>query len=163
MLDLLNSFQDTLKVMLGAFIAIFGTIIAKYLQDRTEARHQREKLLLSAIELTLLTGQHARSVCYAKVQGLEKILELEQNPAVQLYAIVLVHFPTAFRNTQALIHCVEDIHGLSVNSPDYGVQSMDKIKRAAGLAQEIVRELNAISEREAIGVNLKQVSPKKSK
>jgi len=153
MIELLNSFQDTLKVVLGAFIAMLGTVVARYLQDRTEKIRKREELLLTAIELTLSSVNYCRSVAYAKkAKGLEAILELETNPGLKLFSIVLVHFPTAFKKTQRMMVIIEDVHELSVNDPEFVKKFMDILFKCSVASDEVLRELNAIGQREKIGV-----------
>jgi hypothetical protein len=96
---------------------------------------------------------YCRSVAYAKkAKGLEAILELEANPGMKLFPIILVHFPTAFKQTQRMMVIIEDVHELSVNDPEFVKKFTDILFKGSVASDEVLRELNAIGQREKIGV-----------
>jgi hypothetical protein len=158
-LDLLNSFQDTLKVVLGAFIGILGSVVAAHLQNWTRKKHQREELLLKSIQLSMHALGYYRAVAYAKSEDRKTLIELPDNPADQLTAIVLVHFPTAFPLCQKLHAQLQDLHSYPHDSPGAANAYIELGATVANTVTEIIRELNDVGIREKIG----QPCPPKSK
>jgi hypothetical protein len=154
MTDLLISFQDTLKVLLGAFIGVFGSIVAWHLQNRTHKSRQREELLLRTIQLAMHSLTYNRCVTYAKFDDLKTFIQLPENPVDQLMAIVLVHFPSAFPITHKLHHEQQELYAFPKVAPN-AADAMKAIgEKMATTVTELVRELNNIGIKENIGVNL---------
>jgi hypothetical protein len=161
MLKLLIDFQDTLKVLLGAMVGIFGSVVAWHLQNQTHKKRQREELLLRATQLALHSLTYNRCITYAKFDQLKTLIDLPENPVDQLLAIVLIHFPSAFLITRKLHEQQQDLYAFSIvdsKAPDAVKELGEKM---AETVTELVRELNEIAIKEKIGVNLVKKSEAK--
>ncbi|MGA2788184.1 MAG: hypothetical protein ABSF60_11720 [Verrucomicrobiota bacterium] len=153
MLNLFLSFQDTLKVLLGAFTGILGSLIASYLQNRTHKKRYREELLLRTVLLAMHSLTYNKCIAYAKYDELKTLIQLPENPLDQLLAIVLIHFPSAFPLTKKLHDQQQDLHELPHGDPHTPDAMKELCIKMAITVTDIIRELNDIGIRENIGVN----------
>jgi hypothetical protein len=148
---LLLDFQDTLKVALGAIIALFGIVATSYLQNRTHKGRMREEMLLRAIQLAISSNSYARSIMYSKVEGISAQIKLPENPVDQLMAVIMVHFPTAIRLSNKLHLQQQKLFSIPVAEPDTAEQMLQTANAMADTTTEIVVELRVIAQKEGMG------------